>query len=315
MKLHPAVVFAFVAFSAANCSELDKKTGDLIPLIGAVDVLRVTGSIPFPGQQGVATTTRIGFSFSKDIDVQKCISAFAISPSVAGGFNGGGTLLEFIPNAALTPGTYVATLSRSCEDTSGRDLEAEYTASFGVGVSAASITPEVQAVGLASQGCALSYPGTGSAAGGDHTLGTCWWDSSLAILSPTAYEFRGDNACADVNTDNIRIIFNTYMNIGATINAISVTRQSPPSSSVKKASWVWSDCLAAAPFGCRVVTIAFTEEANACGGAGFGGNDFNLQQDTPLADFPFYLLEVDGTAVSFDGLSLPATFTFGFEGD
>lgn len=315
MKLRAVLIIACACLYSLQCSELENKTGDLLPLIGAVDVLRVTGSIPFPGQQGVSQTTRIGFSFSKDIDVQKCISAFTISPSVAGGFSGGGVLLEFIPNAVLTPGSYVASLSRTCEDTSGRDLEAEYTVSFGVSASAPAITPAVQAVGLASQTCAATYPGTGAAAGGDHTLGSCWWDNSLPILSPTDYEFRGDNACADVNTDNLRIIFNTYMNIGATINAINVTRQSPPSSSVKKATWTWSDCLATAPFGCRVVTIAFTEEANACGGAGFGGNDFNLQQDTPLADFPFYILEVDGTALSFDGIALPETFTFGFEGD
>lgn len=296
-----------------RCSEAEDALSGLTPILGDSQYLNVLGSLPFPGQVNVTPTTKLTFTFNKSFDTQKCISALTVIPATAGFYLAGGNVLEFTPNAQLSAGIYTATLSKDCEDLDGRDLEREFTTSFAVGQG---ITPAVQAVGLASQACSATFPGVGSATGGDHTLASCWWDSSLSILSPTNYEFRGNSACADAATDNIRVIFNAYMNPGVTINAITLTRQSPPFSTVRKATWLWSDCQSSAPFGCRVVTVAFTEEANACGGAGFGGNDFNLEEDlAALGDFPLYLLEVDTSAESIDGANPAQSFVFGIEGD
>ncbi len=311
IKCLSLVVFGLAL--ATSCSETEDQLAGLTPLLGDTNYLRVLGSTPFPGQVGVDPETKLTITFNKAFDTQRCISALSVNPLVAGYHLAGGQVLQFTPNTDLAAGIYVANLSKDCEDTEGRDLETEFTASFSVGLG---VIPRVQAVGLASQACPASYPGTGSSAGGDHTLGSCWWDDSLAVLAPTNYEFRGNSACADANTDNIRIIFNTYMDQGPTIDAISLTRQSPGFSTVRKATWTWSDCQTASPFGCRVVTIAFTEEANACGGGGFGGNDFDLEADTAfLVDFPLYLLEVSTSARSIDGAAPANDFTFGIEGD
>ncbi len=129
------------------------------------------------------------------------------------------------------------------------------------------------------------------------------------------------NACADVNTDNFRLIFTQYMDLSTTASAISLTRLSGPATLIKLASHSWSDCQSVAPFGCRVITLAFSEaEATCNGNVNFGNNttsgDFNLSQTTPsVADFPFYRLEVDTTARTIDGTTMSSTFTFDVEGD
>ncbi|MCB1318084.1 MAG: hypothetical protein KDK27_19095, partial [Leptospiraceae bacterium] len=203
-----------------------------------------------------------------------------------------------------------------------------FTLTFSVGGGPA---PTVQAVGLASQNCSTLYPGTGSAIGGDHTLNSCWWDSSLPKLSATNYEFRGGDTgggsngspidCTPVLTDDIRITFNTFMDTAVTGEAITLTRNSPPSSTIRVASVNWTDCNTAAPYGCRVVTIAFAEAEASCNGNILFGDvntqgDFNLLPTIPsVQDFPLYTIEVDTTARSADGIDLPAKFNFAIEGD
>ena len=297
------------------CSEVEDELGTLLPHLGERNLLSVVGAAPFPGQIGVADTTNVILTFNRPINGPRCTDAFALSPSAIGVFAAGGSVLHFDPTNDLTPGSYVITLSQDCEDTTGQDLESPFTSTFQV---AGGEVPYVQAVGLESQGCSTTWPGTGSASGGDHTAGSCWWDSSLPLLSPTNYEFRGGDVCGDVTTDNFRIVFSNYMDTGLTINAISLTRQSPPASlaTIRKASWAWSDCQTLSPFGCRVVTVAFAEIEAACGTATtWGGNDFNMQPDTAIADFPLYTLEVDTTARTAAGINFTDDFTIGVEND
>ena len=309
------ITLVILAASLSACSEIEDELGTLLPHLGERNLLSVVGATPFPGQIGVADTTNVALSFNRSISGQRCIDAFAISPSVIGTFAAGGNGLNFDPTNDLAPGSYVVTLSQDCEDTTGQDLESPFTLSFQV---AGGEVPYVQAVGLESQGCSTSFPGTGNGAGGDHTAGSCWWDNSLPLLSPTNYEFRGGDVCGDVTTDNFRIIFSNYMDTGVTINGITLTRQSPPASlaTIRKASWTWADCQTISPFGCRVVTVAFAEIEAACGTATtWGGNDFNMQPDTAIVDFPFYTLEIDTTARSAAGVNFTDAFTIGVEND
>jgi hypothetical protein len=113
------------------------------------------------------------------------------------------------------------------------------------------------------------------------------------------------------------MIFNRYMDINATIDAISLSRKTPPISTIRLSSWNWSDCRAIPPYGCRAVTLIFAEDRSSCNGASaFGTDDFNLERsDTSPSGSPLYLLQVDTTARDTDGNTLADTFNFGIEGD
>ncbi len=295
-------------------------------LTGSADLV-VVSSTPVQNQSGVGGGEKIRLVFSRPIHSGRCISAFTLDDARAGAFNTALNALEFTPTAAMTAGTHSVAISTDCEDLAGKDLLTPFSLSFTVALPAA---PLVQAVGLESQGCPDAYPGTGSAAGGDHSLGSCWWDGSLPVLSPTSYEFRGGddgtgaagfaNACADVKTDNFRLIFSQYMDIDTTTAAVSLTRLSPPGTLIKLATHRWSDCQNVAPFGCRSLTLVYSEAEATCNGTiNFGtnalGGDFNLSQSNApqVSDFPLYRLDVAKTARTIEGITLENTFSFTME--
>lgn len=313
-----------------GCTMLEDELAALAPLLDDVNYLEVINHTPFSGSTGILANQSIAILFNKEIDPSKCMGAFSIIPSITGAKQAFGSAFSFDPDDDLVDGSYTFTLSKSCEDKDNRDLRSEFTATFSVGPDA---SPAVQAVGLESQSCSSSFPGMGSYTGGDHTLGSCWWDTSLPRLSPTYYEFRGGDSgggssgstddCADISTDNFRMIFTQYMDTGVTIDAIRLLKQSPPSSTIKLANYIWSDCQAIYPFGCRVVTLSFAELAASCNDIGAFGTlatdgDFNLactNCPNAVSGFPIYTLEVDTTAISTAGANMDETFIFGMEGN
>lgn len=302
------------------CAKAEDKLSALAPFFGDDLNPRVIGATPFPGQSGVSPSTTVGLLFNKAMSSQICTGAFSISPSVTGATVVAGNALTFTPGAALATGTYSVSLSSSCEDVDGRDLETAYNGSFIVG-NAGNFAPRVIAVGLESHSNCIMSGSTGSASGGDWTISSCWWDESLPTLTPSSYKFRGgDPACADVNTDNIRLIFNNYMNPGATANATTLRRISGTTTTTRLSSYVWSDCQTTSPFGCRVLTTSFADLDATCGGAGAFGNtaagDFNLAATAgSAAGFPFYTIQVDTTAQDASGKAPALQFNFTMEGD
>lgn len=314
---------ALLAGSAA-CSEAVDEDFFGAPLLGGTDHPRVVTSDPLPGALDVDFNKVIAIEFNKPINPSKCPASFGLTPATDGFGTVFGKYFTFAANTALTSRSYRMTMTKGCEDEEGRDLVDEYNAQFSVGSSIGPIANGVQAVGLESQGCPNTWPGTGSFSGGDHTIGSCWWDSSLRVLSPSAYTLRGGDdgltaasSCVDRNTDNIRVIFDRYMDINVTIGAITLQRTSPPIASTRLSSWNWTDCQAEAPFGCRVVTLVFAEDIATCNGTtAFGTADFNLSVTAGTgAGFPFYLLEIDTTAADTLGNNFASKFSFGFEGD
>ncbi|MCR1795523.1 Ig-like domain-containing protein [Leptospira sp. id769339] len=268
-------------------------------------------------------------TFSEAMDTAK--TTLAVSASFSGDFDwsGGGTILTITPDVPFVYGTrYNVNISTSAESTLGYSMSTAVTSSFVAG--AITGPPTVQAIGVESQGCASSFPGVGSATGGDWTLGSCYWDSSLAVLSASSYYFRGGDdgsgasastaACSDVATDNFKIIFSNYMNPTTTASAVRLQRLSPPLTTVRMATYSWSDCQGVYPYGCRVLITSFSElEASCNGSLAFGnaatGGDFNLlRTDNAPADFPFYQLFVDTTAIDVNGVNLRNQFQFVMEG-
>ncbi|TGK41260.1 Ig-like domain-containing protein [Leptospira andrefontaineae] len=277
----------------------------------------------------VAARNPVVITFSEAMNTS--VTQLAVSTSFTGDYDwsGGGTILTITPDVPLTYGTrYNVNISTNAVSALGYTMSTALTSSFVVGGLTGS--PTVQAVGVESQGCSASFPGVGSAAGGDWTLGSCFWDSSLAVLSASSYKFRGGDdgsgasattaACSDVTTDNFKIIFSNYMNPTTTASAVRLQRLSPPLTTVKMASYAWSDCQAAYPYGCRVLITSFSELEASCNGAlAFGnsstGGDFNLSRtDNAPANFPFYQLFVDTTAIDVNGVNLKNQFQFVMEG-
>lgn len=336
LKMKEWSLILFLTFPLlAACNEDQQGQENLALLTGLSSELFanldlfVVSTNPTQNQSDVSAEQNIEIIFSKTIHPGRCTSAFTLNSENDGEIIAGGNALKYLPNSSLGTGSHVVELTTDCEDLSGADLLTPLTYSFNVG---ASTTPIVQAIGLESQGCSTTHPGAGSASGGDHTLGSCWWDSSLAVLSPTNYEFRGGddgtgaaastNACADVNTDNFRLIFSEYMDIATTTNAISLTRLSGPATLIKLASHTWTDCQTNAPFGCRVITLSFAEAEATCNDTTtFGNNstngDFNLSQTNApqIVGFPLYRIEVAITARSTAGTTLNETFAFDMEGN
>ena len=313
--------------SLASCKKVEDKMGLLAPVFNDGNQPKVISSVPAPGSVGLASSQNVAIFFNKTVDSQKCTKAFSIAPNVSGVTQVFGSVLNFAPGQTMATGTYNATLTTVCEDLEGRDLESQYNISFAVG--ALSLSPTVVAVGLESQSGCTSGASVGSATGGNWTMSSCWWDQSLPILNPSSYQFRGGdtgtgavglpNDCADVNTDNFRLIFNNYMNPTPTVNAVSLTRISPPATSIKIASYSWSDCQGVAPYGCRVLTVAFAEDLASCEGQFAFGNtfgDFNLAASAGgPANFPYYILSVDMTARDATGRTPISAFNFAVEGN
>lgn len=316
-------------------------TGNLLPSIVTINVpsgtltdcnngigllTDIVGNTVNNGCLGNPTVTPIEINFSHIMDTAITQSAVSLTPTISGSFiwSNANQTLTFNPDLRLTFGTRynvnISPLARSIDNINFQVLN-----SFGfVAGGLLSAAPTVQAIGIASQGCSNTFPGIGSIVGGDWTSGNCFWDNSLPILGPGSYRFRagdtgsGNASCADVNTDNFKIIFSNYMDLNSTINAIRLRRTSPPTTIVQLSSWSWNDCQAVAPFGCRVLTLIFAEQESSCNGTLFGnastGGDFNLlrSDDTPVG-FPYYNLSIDTTARDVNNIPLPSTFNFTME--
>lgn len=188
--------------------------------------------------------------------------------------------------------------------------------------------PFVKAFGLASQFCGIGQNEFGNETGGDWTSAHCFWDSEKAILNPGAYRFRGGDdgtgflgssaACLDVDTDNFRLVFSEYMDPGSVISALRLQRISPPSTAIRLSSWYWDDCSDSYPYGCRQVTVLFSESEASCNGMLFGngqtGGDFNLMNSSSMPNhFPFYELRLETQAKSSNGRNLNSPFSIMME--
>ncbi len=279
------------------------------------------------GCLGNSASNPITYNFSRPMNPIQTQASISISPSLTGSYvwSNNNQTLVFTPDAKLTYGIrYTITIGQSASSSDFIPVSSSSIYSFTAGGPVTS-APSVQAFGVESQGCSNSFPGTGSVTGGNWSIGSCYWDSTLPVLTPSSYTFRaGDTGngalgssvdCADVNTDNFRIIFSNYMEPNSTVNATRLRRLSPPSTVVQLASWSWSDCQAVTPFGCRALTVIFSEMEASCNGSQFGSlGDFNLlRSDNAPAGFPYYLISVDTSARDVNNLPLSSTFNFSME--
>ncbi|MBL8021329.1 MAG: Ig-like domain-containing protein [Leptospirales bacterium] len=326
---------------SGSCTKATDNLAKLAPLFGDDQAPFVIASIPTARQYGVSPSQSVQIFFSKEVESQRCTAAFSISQTVSGAttaplISGStvvvGSVLTFTPNIALSAGTYNIVESIGCEDLEGRDLRAPYNASFTVGPGGVQAVPTVVAMGVQSQSQCTTLGSVGSASGGNWLTANCWWDSTLPILGASSYTFQGgdnntglvgsNNACADVNTDNFVLIFNNYMNVNTTLNAVSLSRLSPPATTIRLATWSWADCAVGNASFCRALTVAFAEAEASCNGAALFGSsvapavgDFNLQftAGSP-AGTPRYMIQVDTTAIDSNGTKPTSTFTFTMEG-
>lgn len=279
---------------------------------------------------GNPNTNHILFSFDRPMSRTVTEGSFSISPFVTGVFSwlAGDTQFRYDFDSKLSYGTrYSASISTRAESQEQIAVSDTVTVSFIAGGPIGD-SPQVQAIGLVSQGCSNAFPGVGSPTGGNWLAPSCFWDNTLPILGPSSYTFRaGDdgtglsgstNACVDVTSDNIRLIFNRHMDTNTTLNAVRLRRLSPPSTIIQLSSWQWHDCQAVFPFGCRVLDLIFSEQESSCNGPLFGnaitGGDFNLlrSDNTPLG-FPYYLLSVDISARDTLGIPMQTQFNFSME--
>ncbi|MGE8721845.1 Ig-like domain-containing protein [Leptospira terpstrae] len=208
----------------------------------------------------------------------------------------------------------------------GEELTATIRLGFLVGMDGND--PEVIGFGLESQNCGLGIQELGSIAGSRWDSLTCFWSRGLPMLSPNFYQFRGGDdgtggslssqACADVNTDNFRIMFNQYMDTSSVIGATRLSKISPPSTNIRLSTWVWSHCQTVSPFGCRELTYSFAESEASCNGSLFGniatGGDFNLSASATAPSFyPFYEFRLDAEAKSSSGKKMKSAFVIQVE--
>nr|WP_232369356.1 Ig-like domain-containing protein [Leptospira abararensis] len=188
--------------------------------------------------------------------------------------------------------------------------------------------PEVIGFGLESQNCELGIQELGSITGARWDSLTCFWSRGLPILSPHLYQFRGGDdetglpgspqGCADVNTDNFRILFNQYMDTTSVIGATRFSKISPPSTNIRLSTWVWSHCQTDSPFGCRELTYSYAESEASCNGSLFGnittGGDFNLSASALAPNFyPYYEFRLESEAKSILGKRMKSAFVIQVE--
>lgn len=297
---------------------------DCLAGIGTITNILVTSVTN--GCLGNPTNNPIVIDFDRPMNRSITESAVSISPSLTGTFlwSLADARLTFTPDAKFVYGTrYTITITKTAISANEINVSQNVSYSFIAG-GAIGDAPVVQSIGVVSQGCSNSFPGTGSVTGGNWLLPQCFWDNSLPMLGPTSYYFRaGDDgsgaaSCADVNTDNFKIIFSKYMDLNTTLNAVRLRRISPPSTIVQLSAWVWRDCQATFPFGCRVLELSFAEQEASCNGLLFGNattfGDFNLMDSSGApAGFPFYMITVDTSAKDTMGASLQSNFNFTME--
>ncbi|MEM7183185.1 MAG: Ig-like domain-containing protein [Spirochaetota bacterium] len=324
-------VASFVAggTAAANLvSTITTYTGTLAACNGGTGALTdIIANTVTTACRGNAANNSLVFTFSTAMDTTPSQAAISISPSIDGSFawTSGNTVLTLTSDTTLTYGQRY-TVSFATSARSAQEISQGTALSYSFVVGATTTIPEIQAVGLVSQtNCTAATP-TGSNTGADWNAGEpCFWDKSLAMLTPSSYQFRGGDTgggsagsatdCADVNTDNIRLIFSEFMNIGTTTAAISLSKLSPPFATLQLASYAWSECDTTFPFGCKVVDLVYAEQEASCNGTTFGdastGGDFNLlRSDNTTAGSPIYQISVDTTAQDVNGAKFSSTFNF-----
>ncbi|TGM61745.1 Ig-like domain-containing protein [Leptospira adleri] len=327
--------FVGTANAGPNVNTITVTTGSLAGCqagIGTpVDILTtnvLNGCLGNPNGQSIT------FNFNTPMNPSVTQSAIGISPPVSGTYTwtGGNQILTFTSDSKLDFGTrYTISVGTSAEASNGNKIATPISGSFLAGGN--NPNPSVQAIGLVSQvgapGCAPSFPAIGSATGGTWVSTSCWWDNSLPVLQPSNYRFEGGDdgtnnaaSCNDKTTDDFRIVFNNYMNLGNTVGAVSLSRDSGSSTVIRLSSWNWSDCQAAFPFGCRVLDVMFSEMESSCGGVnGFGSSaDFNLTNAKfdfnanngaipypaiPTSpNYPVYSIQINGSATDILGRPL-----------
>ncbi len=289
------------------------------------------------GCLGNPTLSPIVINFSQPMDTATTQNATGFSPSLTGAYvwSNGNQTLTFTPSTKLSYGTtYTVAIGAGAKSAINISVNSAISSTFTAGNLIT--TPQVQAFGVATQtALCSSFPGTGFSTTSDpqpftwsSPLQKCFWDNTQPVLTASTYQFTGgdtgtgfagsSNDCADQASDNFVIIFNTYMDTNATLAATSLKRLSPPLTSIALASATWTDCQSVAPFGCRILTVAYAEQEASCNGNQFGniatGGDFNLLKTTPaVANYPLYQLSVGSAAKDVNGVFI-SSFSFSMIG-
>ncbi|EMN26847.1 Ig-like domain-containing protein [Leptospira kirschneri] len=332
--------FVGTANAGPNINTITVPTGSLAGCQAGIgiptDIIATTVN---NGCLGNPNTQSIVFNFNTPMNTAVTQAAIGISPPISGTFvwSAGNQTLVFTTDSKLEYGTrYTISIGTSAQAANQTNFTTPVSASFIAGGN--NPNPIVQAIGLVSQvgapGCAPSFPAIGSAIGGNWTAASCWWDNSLPVLQPSSYRFEGGDegnnnaaSCNNKTTDDFRLVFNNYMNLGSTIGSVSLSRESGASTVIRLSSWNWSDCQAVYPFGCRVLDLRFSEMESSCGGVNeFGSSaDFNLTNAKfdfsanngaipypaiPTSpNYPIYTIQVSGAATDILGRPL-APFSF-----
>ncbi|MCB1176838.1 MAG: Ig-like domain-containing protein, partial [Leptospiraceae bacterium] len=198
---------------------------------------------------GTSLNNSIRVYFSEEMDTSSLIGNISFFPNYNNSFiwtDSNRTLIIKGDEEFLIDKRYIITFYQGIKSSSGKNLKNNYQVSFKAGGEISN--PEVQAFGIASQNCPDSFPGIGSGSGGDWNLNSCFWDKEKAILSPSNYLFRsGDDgsgsynsnlSCSDINTDNFKVIFDSYMDTLSVISSVKLYRNSPPTTNIKLTNWL-----------------------------------------------------------------------------
>ncbi|XDD50776.1 Ig-like domain-containing protein [Leptospira sp. WS92.C1] len=234
----------------------------------------------------------ITIHFSETMDQNLTQNALSLSPS-------GNFAISFVGNdMILTPviplnnrQNYTLNISTSAKDIAGNNLQNPFSLTF----KTENNSPQVIAIGLQNQANCSSFALTSG----------CWWQMGAPILPASTYSFApGLQACpTDSTSDNIVIVFNQPMNPISTANAVNISAvsQLPSSaSSIFRGNWTWSDSD-------RVLTVSMTDRTPGC------GFDILFNTGIAVANFPFYLIQIDQSATNPAGTVLSSPFNFFFE--
>ncbi|MCE9501755.1 MAG: Ig-like domain-containing protein, partial [Leptospira sp.] len=159
IKIFPIYFLSVIAALYFSCNNVEDKLKALAPPSESPGAPKVVSSLPAANQDGVDKNQALIFTFNKEVDPQTCMNAFTMQPPITGLYDFTGPIMKFKPSAKLRGGiTYVASLSRRCEDKEGRDLEAPYSVSFTV--SKDTTTPTLVSVQAKTNatGCSQASP-------------------------------------------------------------------------------------------------------------------------------------------------------------